>query len=171
MPRANKGPQLRWLERRQTFYVVWYERGAQRMKSLQTNDEMAAKRFLKEFRLNRAVAMNGGILAGDASFEDQHAKAIEQRGVGCIYFIGANIGVVKIGFTRCVRTRLQELQTGSPVPLSLLAIAPGGRDKEQEYHSRFAMFRMHGEWFAMTPQVRLEIELLNQQANAQMEVA
>ena len=33
MPRPNPGPRLKWIERRQSFYIVWYEFGQQRLRA------------------------------------------------------------------------------------------------------------------------------------------
>jgi hypothetical protein len=66
---------------------------------------------------------------------------------GIIYFIGPEAGMVKIGFTSDLPTRLKRLQMGSPVPLYVLAQVEGPATLEREYHARFAAARAHGEWF------------------------
>jgi hypothetical protein len=78
-----------------------------------------------------------------------------QDSPGFIYFIRAIQGPrhsarVKIGWTRDPRKRLKDLQTGSPVELYLIGAIPGGREDERAMHERFALSRMHGEWFALT---------------------
>lgn len=65
-----------------------------------------------------------------------------------VYFVrGADL--VKIGHARDVRERISTLQTGSPVPLVLLAMAHGGFLEERDYHHRFRAHRAHGEWFSL----------------------
>jgi len=49
MPRANTGPRLKWIERRQSFYVVWYERGAERLRTTGTADRRVAETILASF--------------------------------------------------------------------------------------------------------------------------
>jgi hypothetical protein len=63
---------------------------------------------------------------------------------GTIYFIGPAEGMVKIGFTTDVATRLKRLQCGSPVPLYILARVDGPSTMEREYHRRFEFARAHG---------------------------
>lgn len=64
-----------------------------------------------------------------------------------VYFIGAAIGPIKIGIAEQPRTRLKILQTSYPYDLSILAMTPGPRSLEMEYHRKFAMHRLRGEWF------------------------
>lgn len=81
-----------------------------------------------------------------------------------VYFIGAGkAGPVKIGIAADPRARIASLQTGHYEPLTLLAVTAGGREAEVAYHARFASARLHGEWFARTPEIEAEIERLNQE--------
>jgi hypothetical protein len=81
-------------------------------------------------------------------------KAIKDlRGVELIYFIGSKHGPIKIGRTRSVIERLKKLQTGYPRRLHLLAAIPGGEDAERDFHARFETLRVHGEWFARSPEL------------------
>jgi hypothetical protein len=66
---------------------------------------------------------------------------------GRVYFIGAENGLVKIGWAVSPGLRLASLQTGSPLRLRLLASKPGSRTDESDLHRRFAHLRVHGEWF------------------------
>ena len=65
------------------------------------------------------------------------------------YFIRCG-DAVKIGCARNIRARLATLQTGSAAPLELLATTT---EPESVMHSRFAMHRLRGEWFALTPEI------------------
>lgn len=49
MPRRNQGPRLRYLEKRQTYYVVWTERGRSRERSTGTSDREQAEIQFAEF--------------------------------------------------------------------------------------------------------------------------
>lgn len=65
-----------------------------------------------------------------------------------VYFARAGEdGPVKIGHAKDVRSRLSSMQTGCPIPLTLLGVLPGGREREAEFHARFAALRVRGEWF------------------------
>lgn len=67
------------------------------------------------------------------------------------YLVGAEGSpLVKIGYTSgAPAKRLASLQTGQPMPLSLLWSIPV--DIESELHERFAAHRVRGEWFDLTP--------------------
>jgi Meiotically up-regulated gene 113 len=54
---------------------------------------------------------------------------------------------VKIGFSLSPETRLKQLQTGSPFPLSLVGQWPGTPADERRIHRLFADCRSHLEWF------------------------
>lgn len=78
------------------------------------------------------------------------AGATDDRSV---YFTQAvDGGPIKIGVTEDVPARLASLQTGSPLPLRVLATLPAvGQRGEADIHERFASARRHGEWFESTP--------------------
>ncbi|MFE4263438.1 GIY-YIG nuclease family protein [Streptomyces sp. NPDC056883] len=73
---------------------------------------------------------------------------------GAVYVISPAppaTGPVKIGFTGDDATkRLRSLQTGSPVPLTVLAEFAGTKQLEAKLHRHFAGRRLHGEWFDFT---------------------
>ena len=65
-----------------------------------------------------------------------------------IYFIQFGTdGPIKIGTAVDPIVRLRTLQTGTPEPLTLLAVVPGGRTREAEVHRALAHHRRSGEWF------------------------
>lgn len=65
-----------------------------------------------------------------------------------VYVIGQpRASVVKIGVTSNLRSRLRGIQTGSPVPLSVLWWHPAGYELETKLHERFRRLRLEGEWF------------------------
>jgi hypothetical protein len=76
-----------------------------------------------------------------------------------VYFIEcpAN-GLIKIGVSRNVESRLATLSTASPVELRLLGVIDGCRADEDKLHQRFAADRHHGEWFSPSPELSRYIE-------------
>lgn len=75
-----------------------------------------------------------------------------------VYFIETNINqikYVKIGRSHNPRTRLQDLQTGCPVPLKLLFAKNGD---ENYFHKIFQKYRCQGEWFLMEGELEKFIE-------------
>jgi uncharacterized protein YozE (UPF0346 family) len=68
------------------------------------------------------------------------------------YFI-SNGTHVKIGRTyKPVEKRLAALQTASHLPLEILLIFDG--DREKEFHLKFDAHRTSGEWFLLSPELR-----------------
>lgn len=82
--------------------------------------------------------------------------------VGCIYPAGRNrkykaektttyliknpvSGLIKIGRTIDIKSRISTLQCGAGIPLEVLATIDG--DVERKLHIKFARYRKHGEWF------------------------
>ncbi|MDB9303996.1 GIY-YIG nuclease family protein [Nodularia spumigena CS-591/12] len=58
---------------------------------------------------------------------------------------------VKIGRTKNVLRRLQNLRTGTSGQLIIHALEPGGSDVERIRHKQFELDRRQGEWFACSP--------------------
>ena len=79
-----------------------------------------------------------------------------------VYFIGSEIGPIKIGMAIDVGKRLISLQACSPCKLSVLATTTGGIKAERIYHRQFTAHRLHGEWFNPAPEILAEIGRLNQ---------
>jgi len=57
---------------------------------------------------------------------------------------------VKIGRTKNIQKRVQNLQTGSSGELVICALEPGGQNRENELHKIFKSERRQGEWFVCT---------------------
>lgn len=76
-----------------------------------------------------------------------------------VYFISAReLDLVKIGYAFDPVHRYKHLRIFSPVELTLEGAIPGGRDKERELHRQFALARVRGEWFKLTPGLQAEID-------------
>lgn len=72
-----------------------------------------------------------------------------------VYFVQARSGgPIKIGTTRDLQRRLASMQAGSPVELVVLATVPGDSRTENALHKRLTKYRLHGEWFLDTEEVR-----------------
>jgi hypothetical protein len=75
--------------------------------------------------------------------------------------------MVKIGVTKNVTKRVNEVSRGSAMPkgmtvgpVQLLGTIPGAYDEEKALHRRFWRERVGGEWFRYTPQIASHIEQL-----------
>lgn len=67
-----------------------------------------------------------------------------------VYFVRRNVdadGLVKIGFTADMPTRMSILGTSNPEGFNILCTVPGGRDLECYLHTAFESDRVSGEWF------------------------
>lgn len=76
---------------------------------------------------------------------------------GFVYFIRAG-DAIKIGFSQSPNARKNELQTGNPEKLQILAIVPTSVLQEHEAHAQFDELRIRGEWFQATPELLQYIE-------------
>lgn len=85
--------------------------------------------------------------------EKMHAMALLKTRLNPIrtvlYAISSNNegAHIKFGFSQNTESRLRSLQTGSPVPLIVLASCPGRRQHEKMIHDRLKAHRLSGEWF------------------------
>jgi len=146
-----------WLSQRRDgasdrWMVTWYDPAmrCQRYRSTRTTDRAVAEAYLARF------AERTEIVPG--------ARYDAPRPSLLVYFVGGDVGGVKIGTTRDIRKRLVDLQCGSPIPLRLLASCAGGNSVELAYHRRFAAHRLHGEWFERHDELEAEIARLKAEA-------
>lgn len=140
-----------WLDQKRgrrsgIWCAAWYDPQAKtvRYKSLATRDEQEAEQ--------RLLAM----VAGQVTVH----RLPPAQAPTLVYFIRGDVGGIKIGASHDPQGRLVDFQRCSPIPIALVATAPGGYDLEREYHKRFAAHRLHGEWFAPHPDILAEIERL-----------
>jgi integrase len=59
MPRRNTGPRLRWIDRRQSFYICWYEHGRERLRATGETDSKRAETILAAFIRATSRPANG----------------------------------------------------------------------------------------------------------------
>jgi DNA-binding XRE family transcriptional regulator len=64
-----------------------------------------------------------------------------------IYFI-QHTDFIKIGYTKEIHKRLNQLQVSCPVKLKILGLIQGTCDDEAKYHNMFNHIHSHGEWFS-----------------------
>lgn len=89
---------------------------------------------------------------------DGHHYADQCHELRYAYFIGLNPdGLVKIGFTADLRTRIKHLRQMHHKSLEILALRKGGLQREQAYHVQFAHYRVVDEWFEPAPSIVKEI--------------
>lgn len=77
-----------------------------------------------------------------------------------VYFVHDDASnVVKIGTSTRVKLRFGSIRS-SNIRAVLLAIIPGDRETELEWHKRYAADRIEGEWFTATDELMAEIRSL-----------
>jgi hypothetical protein len=64
-----------------------------------------------------------------------------------VYFIQAERGEIKIGYSSRPYDRLRALQTNTISELRMLKVIEGAQSLEKELHERFKQHRVRGEWF------------------------
>lgn len=72
----------------------------------------------------------------------------------CVYFIRSSVGgFIKIGMSTQPPIRFHFFHEWSPVPIELVVAVSGSRRDEKHLHRVFAAHRLHGEWFAPSPEL------------------
>jgi hypothetical protein len=84
-----------------------------------------------------------------------------------LYFL-AGAGLIKIGITTNLTSRIRAIRNSSPVPIEVLAIIRNAGNVEEGFmHGRFADLRRHGEWFEDEGSIREHIERLVRNGRAE----
>lgn len=81
-----------------------------------------------------------------------------------VYFV-QQARAVKIGRAVDVRRRLEELQTASAAPLTLLVAVAAHASLETEILKRLAPYRLGGEWFIFGPEIAHLVRQFQKGAN------
>ncbi|KTW01302.1 GIY-YIG nuclease family protein [Sphingomonas sanguinis] len=115
----------------------------------------------------KAVSTHPDIWSAFRAMTDAYQEWFASRPVDRVYFIGSELktgALVKIGHSVYPEARLRSLQTGNHERLQIFAMAPGGREQEAKYHSRWRARRPSGEWFMLGDCIINEIHRLQEQA-------
>jgi hypothetical protein len=125
--------------------------------------------YQAELSRQRSKAFRAG---QDFFISTKNEEANKVRESAMVYFIQAGRRV-KIGQSQNPDKRLHSIRTGystkKPDGLNtsnakLLAVEPGGLERERELHIQFAHLRVAGEWFDKGPELKTYIEGLGQLA-------
>ncbi len=105
----------------------------------------------------------GGLFAMDDV--DRFAKLYKEdfglaADVGYVYILKAENGLFKIGKSRTPKIRIGNIQTASPVRITVYRVFKSSEysHAEQHLHRLFADFREIGEWFRLTEEELLTID-------------
>jgi hypothetical protein len=66
---------------------------------------------------------------------------------GLVYYARQPSGLIKIGTSTKVRSRVRQIERDEGCSLVILATEPGGRRMESQRHGEFKDYRVKGEWF------------------------
>jgi hypothetical protein len=76
-----------------------------------------------------------------------------------VYFLlDVRTGAIKVGRSTAADKRVTALRTGNPGKTVLLGTIPGGAKEEKTVHKSLAGCERHGEWFAVSSDVRAKFE-------------
>lgn len=81
------------------------------------------------------------------------APGAPRMGGNIVYFMYSG-GRVKIGYSGGVDGRHKQLRTAGAFPPVVLLVMSGDKGAESDLHIRFAADRLHGEWFALSKELR-----------------
>jgi T5orf172 domain len=87
----------------------------------------------------------------EVAIEDGYTPRPDKNGY--IYFIEAENGLIKIGYSINPQQRLKFFGRVSPVPLRLIGYFPASPSDEYALHQHFAELRDHAEWFTPSPEL------------------
>jgi hypothetical protein len=100
-------------------------------------------------------------------YEDYHLalrtkQAVQKRKptTGLVYFIRAESGPIKIGFTFDFPRRFLNLQNSNHERLYPIAVFVADSGLERRLKFMFKRFNIRGEWFSDAPHIRREIDEL-----------
>jgi len=71
----------------------------------------------------------------------------------CVYFL-YSAGKIKIGTTTNIGYRHGALTGASPLPVYFVCQSTGASATERKFHESFKANRLHGEWFAISEEMR-----------------
>ena len=86
-------------------------------------------------------------------------KSMANRPKNYVYFIKNESGkMVKIGYSKNPEKRLKMLERTLPMSLELVYFMPGSELREKRLHEKFSKYRIKGEWFIFSDEIKQYIE-------------
>lgn len=111
--------------------------------------EHKGKKFCRECHRQRQASYRGVKRTGGAVVTE--TTRLARR----VYFLeNSTQGLLKVGVSLDVQRRLREIQRDGVGEIHLLGDIPGGFTIERVLHELFGDWRVHGEWFTFTPEIR-----------------
>ena len=109
--------------------------------------ERVIKEYLPGINLGRCLKCGDWLDVTDIGYCVQCNLAVDAQKKECVYFLeDSHTGLIKIGRSKHLTTRLKNLAAGNPT-LIVLGVIPDGYDRELDLHTRFSDNRVTGEWF------------------------
>jgi len=103
-------------------------------------------------RIAEAIAAAAGPMPEPAQARFHRGKR-KHPGTVTLYFLAGG-GLVKIGISANLKSRIRAIRNSSPIPLDLIGTVKCCSAQEGLVHSRLHRFRRHGEWFEDCTEVR-----------------
>lgn len=96
---------------------------------------------------------------------DSHKKSLSSNDE-IVYFLSAG-PFIKIGkASGTPDSRVLQLQTGCPFPITVMKIISGGYEAERKLHKKFMHLNSYGEWFHSSPELIDFIASLDEKVTA-----
>lgn len=96
-----------------------------------------------------------------ASCIGEKVKEDSKTSQSFVYVVqNAHSKVVKIGYTKDLKTRLRQLQTACSHELTVIKTVEGGKDEESHIHLDLKKYRLNGEWFKWNEFVKSYVDSL-----------
>lgn len=70
-----------------------------------------------------------------------------------VYFLAQNNFMIKIGYSKDIRKRINSLKTASPYPLLLLGYVEGDKKEEKRIQEMFCKYNVQLEWFQVNQEI------------------
>ena len=116
------------------------------------NSQTQTGRYTRSYWMVRSVGL---CLLALACLYNLHPQSVLHNQTCMIYcIINPEHKQAKIGYSANPASRLKQLKTGCPFPLSIAAVIQGTVQDERALHQKFAHLRGQGEWFSYAPELR-----------------
>lgn len=90
---------------------------------------------------------------------EKHRRKIDKKKKDVVYFIFfEELRVVKIGYTNNIQNRFKNLRVAIPGNLEILGVISGDTVLEKKLHRAFRKYKMRGEWFFYSQELKNYIE-------------
>lgn len=118
------------------------------MRRRQQPDPQFVTDLISMFGVSTVEQAQARIAEEDARFDVAKQLAMPARNHESVVYYMRMDRLVKIGITTNITARVSTI-----MPQGVLAVEPGGRDRERHRHRQFSQFHSHLEWYWLKPPI------------------